>query len=179
MPKILLTPEGYVVSHIALQANDSADIALDNEGRLTDFEHVDSPDFQALETPAGDKFVYDFDGSEFLVRHCRVVDAYDGFNDDVWSQTQTAPWPADVVAACHRIVGLSNALVCVKQLRQWTPNDWEDDTIKAVIDNIIIGRTQAEIDTLEERIAAYRKANPDITEIKDPEDEDDEETDDA
>ena len=67
------------------------------------------------------------------------------------------------MAACTRITALSNVVVLVDRLHKWPPGDYMDDTIKAVLDQVVLGRAQAEIESLEAKIAAFREGRTEPT----------------
>lgn len=159
----LLCPTGFTASGYGVQHIGNANLTVNDDGKPEDAGFDDFPNHEPFETPAGDQFVTDTEGNEFLVKHCRHVQAPDHF--DPWNDPGMAQyaWSQEMIDICVRAMSLSNVLVCVQNLRRWCPSGWIDTTIDAVLTKIVGGRAQDELDAIELRVAIYRKTRVEPT----------------
>jgi hypothetical protein len=172
--KMFFAPNGKAITSVSARSFSCPNVEIDEKAGTADLGHFDDfPGFERLEVPGLGGMLMDNESDEWLERHCRLIKVDDDF--DVWAEDAAPPsWPEDIVDACRRVQWLGQTLITVELLRSWSPRDIrEDPTINAALNNIVVGRVEAEMAGLLCRIDTYRQANPDITEwIPDEESED-------
>lgn len=164
--KRFLLPNGCLGESVTCLWAGSANVSVDDYGRAESDGLDDriNPDLYECEATKGG-FICDDNGNEYAERHCRIVTMdIDGawYGDEVFEGHK---WPPEIVAACARITALSNVVVLGDRMRKWAPTGYFDDTQTAVLDRILVGRAQAEIDALDAEIAAFREGRTEPTKL--------------
>ncbi len=175
--KVFFAPNGKPITSTSAVSFNSPNIEVDEHtGTAGLGPFADFPRFYRFTIPGLGACLWCIDSNEWLEQHCRLIEVSDDF--DVWSDDGPPAWDDHIVHACSRVQHVGNVLWCVEKLRRFAPKDIaEDPTINAVLNNIIVGRVQAEIDTLQAQIAEYRKDRIEPTKLEQEEEEEPEHVD--
>ncbi len=165
MPKVLFSPRGLPITAITVHMIGGCPVQFDDDGKAEQDAFSDFPSFEDYTSTDNVQFVTDRDGAEFLVRHCRTVEVDEHFDAHGDEHTTIDAWDEHIVHACSRIAGLCDGVRQLDNLPRLLPHEWLDDTCKAVIDGVLLGRMNAEIAALNREIDAYRAARTEIENI--------------
>lgn len=172
--RVLLSPSGNVITTISSYSFAGEDASVDVDGQLTGDGFDDFPSRSAW-TWGEDMLVMDRDGVEYLQSHCRLIWVDDDFDrwDHAMEQTlHSHAWPEDIRRMCAKAAHYAGGALLLEMGMRWCPQEMRDDpTIKAVMDNILLGRAKGMVESLCAQVAAWRKDNPDVTTLIEDDDE--------
>lgn len=154
----LFAPSGLPITSVTLHGYPSGNAKFFDDGTLEpgEYDLDDFPNFEHyLTADDASAFVLDNDSSEWLERHCYVLEVDDDY--DPWCDADAVPWPESVRDAAHRCAKLEDGVRQLFRMEKLLPPNWHDSTTRAVIDTVLIGRLKAEIAECEEIIAEHAK----------------------
>lgn len=175
--KMFFAPDGTPITRPVTCSFNCPDIEVQDDGTAGQGSFDDFPTFEMIEFPGLGTVLNDMDGEDWLEQHCRLIEVDEYY--DVWDDKRLEPpaWDDEIVATCRRVQWLGSSLWAVEKFKRWSPTDIvQDPTIDTVLNTIIVGRVQAEIDRHMATIAAYRKGRVEPSTLVEPEPEDELET---
>lgn len=170
MRKHPFCPNGRAVSDVIVYTFTSRGAEIDaSTGEVSAEDHSagDLPELDVYTMVGGDVCVQDCDGTEFLDRHCRIVEVWEAFDE---STDEIDAWPDEIVELCIRVLRLESGLVELKHFEQFMPQDFRNPITAAVLDDILRRHIQEDIVACEAKIAAFRKGRVEVTKLEEPED---------
>jgi len=157
--KSLLLPCGRLAYRVVVEAVLGARITeFDDDGEPTwttdavpDFEHY-SPEIVVEEG---------VDYSAALERNCRVVTLPDKTDGDEYDEAPPyLPWPADIQAACNRMLTLVEMKGFMAKAQRIAPRNWLNPILDAALNGIAMKHIDDEIEALDAKVREFRRGEP-------------------
>ncbi len=174
----LFLPNGFPATNVLTLGWQTAHISNFEDGEIADHHANDFPDMELFATkPSGSNMVGDGEDN-YLTRHCRIVEVYEGFNSydfgDAYSgdTPPLTPWPDEVQQACIEALKIEDALEAF-QGAEHRADGLLDEVQRGVLNALIHAKFEARLAELNTLVDAYRATCVEPTKLDEPEEVDD------